>query len=286
MTSRRSFLALAGCLPAISTLTGRSSAEGSTLAVTQIRNATIHVDFAGLRFLVDPMLATTGAYPGFPGTPNSELRNPLVPLPLPIGKIVDVDAVILTHLHPDHWDESASAAISRNMPIFTQNAADAAAVRAEGFETVGVLGPETAFRGVTLTRTGGLHAAPEIMEVAGEMLGEVSGVVFRHPAERTLYLAGDTVWNDMVRDTLIRYQPEVIILNAGHAQITGLGPILMGTEDVLQVAETMRDATLIASHMEAINHCTLTRAELRAFAAGAGFGNRLLVPGDGETARP
>ncbi len=285
MTSRRNFLALAASLPAVSTLAGRSIAESSTLSVTQIRNATLHVDFAGLRFLVDPMLAATGAYPGFPSTPNSESRNPLVPLPLPIDEIVGADAVILTHLHPDHWDEPARAALSKNMPIFTQNAADAAAVRAEGFETVSVLGLETPFRGVTLTRTDGLHAAPEIMEVAGEMLGEVSGVIFRHPAEPTLYLAGDTVWNDMVRDTLIRYQPEVIIVNAGHAQITGLGPILMGAEDVRQVAATATDAKLIASHMEAINHCTLSRAELRVFASGAGFGERLLVPGDGETVR-
>ena len=33
-------------------------------------------------------------------------------------------------------------------------------------------------------------------------LGEVSGVVFRHPEERTLYLAGDTIWNDHVAGAL------------------------------------------------------------------------------------
>ncbi|NKX44619.1 MBL fold metallo-hydrolase [Roseibacterium sp. KMU-115] len=279
---------MAGGLPALSTLATGSTAQADAAtgtAVTQIRNATLHVDYAGVRFLIDPMLSERGAFPGFPGTPNSELRNPLVHLPFPVEEITRANAVILTHLHPDHWDEAASAALPKTIPVFTQNDADAAVVRAAGFKAVEVLGAETRFASVTLTRTGGAHAAPEILAVAGEMLGEVSGVVFLHPAAPTVYLAGDTVWNETVRDALATHQPEVVILNAGYAQITGLGPILMGAEDVRSVAEAAPDATLIATHIEAINHCILTRAELRAFAADAGFGDRLRVPGDGETIR-
>jgi hypothetical protein len=35
--------------------------------------------------------------------------------------------------------------------------------------------------------------------------------------------------------------------------------------------------------MEAVNHCVLTRAELRAFAKQESFSDSLLVPADGET---
>ena len=48
--------------------------------IKQIRNATLLIEYAGTRFLVDPMLAPKGAYPGFAGTANSHLRNPLVDL--------------------------------------------------------------------------------------------------------------------------------------------------------------------------------------------------------------
>lgn len=277
---------MAGGLPALSGMPAASEAgsrAGPGISVTQIRNATVHVDYAGLRFLVDPMLAERGAFPGFPGTPNSELRNPLVHLPFPIDEVIRADAVILTHLHPDHWDDAAKAALPKTIPVFTQNEADASEVRAAGFENVSVIGPATRFGGVTLTRTDGEHGAPHILQVAGEMLGEVSGVVFSHPDERTLYLAGDTVWNDMVRDVLANHRPDVVILNAGYAQISGLGAILMGTDDVRRVSEAAPAATLIATHLEAINHCILTRAELRAFAVAEGFGGRLLIPGDGET---
>lgn len=67
--------------------------------ITHIRNATQIIHYAGKRFLIDPMLADKGAWPGFPGTARSELRNPLVELPFSRDKIVDVDAVIVTHTH-------------------------------------------------------------------------------------------------------------------------------------------------------------------------------------------
>ena len=49
------------------------------MRITQVRNATLQVDYGGLRFLIDPMLGEKGAYPAFPGTQNSHLDNPTVP---------------------------------------------------------------------------------------------------------------------------------------------------------------------------------------------------------------
>ena len=57
----------------------------------------------------------------------------------------------------------------------------------------------------------------------------------------------------------------------------------MGTDDVWQVAMSAPWATLIATHMEAVSHATLTRRTLRAFAEDNAFSERLLIPADGET---
>lgn len=100
--------------------------------ITHIRNATQIIDYAGKRFLIDPMLADKGAWPGFPGTARSELRNPLVELPFSRDKIIDVDAVIVTHTHDDHWDAAAIAAIPKTLPVFVQHEADAALLRNPG----------------------------------------------------------------------------------------------------------------------------------------------------------
>ena len=63
----------------------------------------------------------------------------------------------------------------------------------------------------------------------------------------------------------------------------GVGPILMGAEDVAMVHEAAPEARLVATHMEAVNHATLSRADLRAFAKQRGFADLLEVPEDGET---
>ena len=206
----------------------------------------------------------------------------MVHLPLPIADIVDVDGVIVTHLHEDHWDQAARDALEKDLPVFAQNDADAEVIRGQGFTDVRVLSENTEFDGVRLIKTAGRHGTQAHYEAMAELLGDVCGVVFNHPEEKTIYLAGDTIWNENA--VLSAHAPEIAILNAGYAMVQGIdGGIIMGTEDVLRVHQAAPEARLIASHMEAINHCVLTRAELRAFAAEEGFSDKLLTPGDGET---
>jgi L-ascorbate metabolism protein UlaG (beta-lactamase superfamily) len=251
--------------------------------VQQIRNATLVIEYAGKRFLVDPLLAEQGAYPGFAGTANSHLANPLVGLPLPMDQLLDVDAVVVTHLHADHWDEAARRLVPRGLPLFAQNARDAAALHADGFEDVRLFGDGARFEGIALHRTAGQHGSDQVMAVIGDRMGEVSGVVFSHPDEPTLYVAGDTVWNGHVEDSLAAYRPDVVVLNCGDAQVPGLGAIIMDQHDLAKVARAAPQATIIASHLEAVNHCVLSRADLRRFLDAQGLQVRVQVPEDGET---
>ena len=253
------------------------------MRITQVRNATLRIEFGGVRFLIDPMLGEKGAYPAFKGTENSHLSNPTVPLPLPLDAILDVDAVIVTHTHIDHWDEAAAKALPKAIPLFAQHEQDAGLIRDAGFADVRLLGEQAEFGGVSLAKTGGQHGTDAAYEAIGDRLGKVCGVVFRHPREKALYIAGDTVWNRHVEAAVARHRPDIIVLNAGDAQIIGLGSIIMGAGDVLAVHRAAPEATLIASHMEAANHCMLTRAELRRFAEREGFAACLHVPEDGET---
>jgi L-ascorbate metabolism protein UlaG (beta-lactamase superfamily) len=250
--------------------------------VQQIRNATLVIGYAGKRFLIDPLLAEQGAYPGFAGTANSHLANPLVGLPVALEQLLDVDAVIVTHLHADHWDEAARRLVPRGLPLFAQNALDAERLRADGFEDVRLFGNGARFEGIALHRTAGQHGSDQVMAVIGERMGEVSGVVFSHPAEPTLYLAGDTVWNRHVEDSLAAHQPDVVVLNCGDAQVPGLGAIIMDQHDLAEVAQAAPQATIVASHLEAVNHCVLSRADLRRFLDEQGLQARVRVPEDGE----
>lgn len=114
-----------------------ATSVASSVEVQQIRNATVKIDFAGTTFLVDPMLSAKGAFPGFPGTYRSELRNPLVDLPFSADEVLkSVEAVVVTHTHTDHWDEAAQQQIPKNLPVFVQNEVDAKTIRGQGFKAM------------------------------------------------------------------------------------------------------------------------------------------------------
>ncbi len=115
--------------------------------ITQIRNATLLITYAGKRLLIDPMLAPKGAYPGFPGTAHAQRRNPTVELPVDVNTLLDADAVIVTHTHDDHWDRTAAERIAKDKPIYVQNDRDAALLRSQGFINLTIMTDETTFGG-------------------------------------------------------------------------------------------------------------------------------------------
>ncbi len=70
----------------------------------------------------------------------------------------------------------------------------------------------------------------------------------------------------------------MVVVNAGGARFNTGDPITMTPADVVAVADAAAGATVVAVHMDAINHCVDTRAALRQAAGDGG----VLVPEDGD----
>ena len=136
---------------------------------------------------------------GFDMAPKPELKKmrlPLNDLPMTVEEIIkDIDAVIITHTHSDHWDEHAAKAIPKNIPIFVQDAADKKVVQKDGFSDVRVVGVNIPFKGLTITKTSGQHGTDEIFSnpTNAENFGLSMGFVFKAPGLKTIYFAGDTI---------------------------------------------------------------------------------------------
>jgi L-ascorbate metabolism protein UlaG (beta-lactamase superfamily) len=241
-----------------------------------IRNATLVVKAGGHCVLVDPMLDPAGARPPVEHTANP-VRNPLVELPEPAEVVVSgLDAVFITHLHRDHLDEEAIRLLPKEVPVFCQSE-DAERLRGHGFADVRPVEDALEWDGVRIARTAGRHGTGAI----GEQMGPVSGFVLAVPDEPVLYLAGDTIWCDEVAAALDRYRPEVVVVNAGGARFLEGDPIVMTADDVVAVARHAPAARVVAVHLEAINHCFLTRADLHQRVHDEGLAERVTVPEDG-----
>ena len=159
-----------------------------------VRHATLRVSLAGSTLLVDPILSPPGTNPPVVNTAN-EKRNPLVPLPISAAEVLrGVDAVLVTHTHRDHWDDAATEAIPKHLPILCQPE-DEAKFRDWKFTDVRPIAVSLAWKATVITRTGGRHGTGDI----GQRMAPVSGFVLRTPGEPTLYIAGDTIWCDEVR---------------------------------------------------------------------------------------
>ena len=245
------------------------------MQIQLIRSATLKFTFAGQTLLIDPWFAKTGQGNSYAGTETS----PLVDLPMSIDQILrGVDAVVVSHLHSDHWDDVAQNAIEADTPVLCHSR-DAAEIRAQGFRNVLPLTGRTDFNGVSIQVTDGQHGPPEIL---AEM-GSVSGFMFRAPQEPTLYWAGDTILCDDVRGFIERESPDVIVVHACGAIWNGVEPLVMDVSMTLETVRMSAPATVIATHLDAVDHATVTRSDLlRARDLCLDATNRLLIPSDGE----
>jgi len=189
-----------------------------------------------------------------------------------------VDAVIVTHLHLDHFDDTAKSVLPKEIRIIAQNGQDAQAIRDAGFHHVEAMNDHTSVGKVRLQRTDGRHGTGVIRM----QMGKVSGFVLSHPTEKTLYVAGDTIWCCKVEAAIQQHKPEVIVVNGGAAQFLIGDPILMTKEDIYRTHQASPESIIISSHMEAVNHCLLSRQELRSYAQEKGIADQIFVPEDGQ----
>jgi L-ascorbate metabolism protein UlaG (beta-lactamase superfamily) len=252
------------------------------MKITQIRNATLILHWEERHVLVDPMLSPQGAMLPFRWVARRRQRNPVVGLPAGAGPALDqITHGLITHCRRGHYDHLDRAGISlfreRGIPVFCSQR-DAGHLRRRGIDA----------RPLALDRanpffTGTIHLVPcrHGRGWVGSLMEHGVGYVIDLPGEPKVYLSGDTVLTDAVRDAIRVHRPDLVIVHAGAAQLDVGQPILMAIEEVLDLVR-LAPGRVIANHMEALDHCPVTREQLRAQAESEGLAETLLIPADGE----
>jgi len=246
------------------------------MKIQLVRNATMKINYAGKTILADPMLSKKGEIQSFAGI----APNPTIELPISVGEIINgINAVLVSHTHPDHFDKAAIDALSKQLPVFCQKP-DENMLKENGFQNITVVEKQAIWENITITKTGGKHGSGEILQ----MMGEVSGFVLQAAGEPTVYWVGDAIWGEEVELAIKTHNPDIIVTHSGGAVIPGFPAILMDAAETLTVLKSAPNAKVVAIHMEALDHCTVTRNSLRELANSTGIKNkRLIIPHDGET---
>ena len=254
-----------------------------------IRNSTAKLNYSGLKILVDPFFAPKEYYPGFELCPTLEgkkARIPLVDLPMSIEEIIkDIDAIIITHTHYDHWDDYTAKHIPKYIPVFVQHASDKKLIQSQGFSDVRVTGINTPFKGISITKTLGQHGTDELLKIPSmaEILDETMGFVLRAEGEKTIYFAGDAIWNEYVELAITKYKPDIIVLNAPQGQYDGYeGSPVMSPKDVKKCYEFCKTAKIIPVHMDCLPHLLYTTEKMKKFVEENNLQDRVIVPTIGE----
>lgn len=131
-----------------------------------------------------------------------------------------------------------------------------------------------------IIRVEGIHGSNP---VTVRKMGTVSGFIVRCENEKTVYIAGDTVFYDGVVRNIETYRPEVIMVNACGAT-TPAGRLIMNPEEAEQVCLCVPDALVTATHLDSVNHATVTRRDVIKFKEEKSL-KQLLIPEDGECIR-
>ena len=246
------------------------------MKIRLFRNATLRITYAGKEFIIDPFLLPKDTIPSFAGISN----NPTVDLPCAPEEVVDgAEMTIVSHMHPDHFDQLAAQLLPSEVTLFCQPG-DEDMIRQFGMTGASPITDSTTWEGITITRTPGQHGTG----VMAQQMGKVSGFVFQADGEPTVYWAGDTILYDGVRQVIKDIEPDVIITHSGGAQMQGSGPIIMDAEQTISICKESPNSKVVAVHLEALDHCPVTRARLRELARNSDIPDgSLLIPQDGET---
>jgi L-ascorbate metabolism protein UlaG (beta-lactamase superfamily) len=245
--------------------------------IQYIRHATLILNIAGRKILVDPMLSEVSELPPVPLTTN-RLKNPLIPLPHgSLDLMRDIDAVLLTHYHFDHFDKAAEKFIPKDVLIFCQPGDDKK-LKKMGYTNARVIDGTLEWGPLNLKRFPANHARGYLLKV---ILGKTSSYYLQSGAD-AIFLTGDALFDNLLLKSLGETKPAFIIANAGSAKFFWDKPVTLAADDMKEMLMMLPGSRIAAVHMDAINHCMLTKDALRKYAAVENISGKMLIPAEGE----
>jgi L-ascorbate metabolism protein UlaG (beta-lactamase superfamily) len=225
-----------------------------TVRITHIGGPTTLIEIGGWRLLTDPTFDDPGGRYDFGwGTSSRKLTGPAIAA----AALAPIDAVLLSHdHHGDNLDPAGRALLpSVGAVVTTVSGARRLGGAARGlvpWQTTRLQAPERPT--IEITATPCRHGPP----LSRPLVGEVVGFALRWDAQQhgVLWISGDTVLYDRVRELAERLKIDTALLHLGGVRfpITGPARYTMTARDAVELCGLVRPRAAIPIHYEGWKH--------------------------------
>ncbi|MFT3699318.1 MAG: MBL fold metallo-hydrolase [Kofleriaceae bacterium] len=229
---------------------------------------------AAATFLIDPMLGPRGpdafVLPQHPSTGAANARIArYTRQPHSIG---EVDAIVLSHPHNDHFDATAKEILPKGKPLVVPPTA-IAMVEAAGFRDVRAIdwGESITIAGTVITAIEAHHAHDPALD---QKLGRGNGYTFAWPDYR-VYWTGDAV----LTDASPRGPFDLALIHMGGVGGDGVvGLRSMIADEAIELVRRIDSRIVIPIHHTSFSHYREPIEALEQRAADAGLSERFRFP--------
>lgn len=259
------------------------------MKIHHLRSATFVLESDQFYILIDPMLGAKGSLPAFSYIRFKGRKNPLVDLPPNASDILSkVTHCLITHshtfgikafAHTDHLDQAGENFLrQRKIPVICGQH-DEVFLKKEELNVQQALLPwkRDSFLEGFITAIPAQHGHGAIHK----MMANGSGFFLELLEEPSIYILGDTVLTDQVRRGIEQFQPNILVIACGQAQLDIGAPILMSLDEIVECVR-LAPYKVICNHLEALNHCPISRDELKNRLEKEGLLSKCFIPKDGE----
>lgn len=240
-----------------------------TVTITHVGGPTTLIEVAGWRLLTDPTFDAPGrAYKFGWGTASRKLAGPAIAA----ADLGPIDAVLLTHEHhDDNLDAAGRAFLPSAGAVFT-TASGAARLggHARGLVAWGTATLEAPGRPtIAITATPCRHGPPLSRPIVGDVIG--FALAWPGQADGQLWISGDTVLYEGVREVARRLTVDTALLHLGGVQFPVTGPVryTMTAAQAVELCGLIEPRTILPIHYEGWKHFKEGRAEIERTLAAA-----------------
>jgi L-ascorbate metabolism protein UlaG (beta-lactamase superfamily) len=262
------------------------------ITVTFVGNATTLISSGNVLFLTDPNFLHQGqrAYLGY-GLVSKRRREPA----LSIADLPSIDAVVLSHMHGDHWDRVTQKGLDHDLPVLTTPDA-AKRLRRRGFgqaRGMPTWDTHTITKGdvtVTVTSVPGRHAPVPLDRFLPPVMGSMLEFVTADGAARRMYVSGDTLLIEELNEIPLRFSSiDVGMLHLGGTRLPAGGrlpfgfTVTMGAQQGAQAVELLNLPKMIPVHFDDYGVFASSLADFKEEMTRRGLADRIVEIDRGGT---